>query len=101
MTPQSLEKLAPFRRADAERHALSRADTRPDHLCVGLFGQTSFVVTLDADGHCEVSLVAKSGRPSTGQIKAFFRTLGEDVPLDPPMKIKGGLFWVLQEGVPQ
>lgn len=75
----------------------------PGDLIAGNLGATSFVVTLDADGHCEASLSTRHAKPSPAQIAAFWARWGYEPDYPVPERVLNGrgLHWVVRKGRPQ
>lgn len=75
----------------------------PSDLVAGCLGSTRFVVTLDADGHCEASLSTHHGKPSLAQIAAFWARWGYEPDYPVPQRISNGkaLHWIVRKGRPQ
>ena len=50
--------------------------TGDGRVMVGYLGATRFIVTLETDGHCEISLSSNKRAATDAQVDAFFRKLG-------------------------
>lgn len=77
-------------------------DVKPHLYWSGYLGNTIFVLTLDLDGHIEVSLsrVKGHGRLTYRMVEAFFKKLRLQVPREgcQPILKGNGLFWVIPAG---
>ena len=97
-----LTPLQPLVDPEATRNILRSApQPLPDKLIAGFLGTMQFIVSLDANGHCEASFATPHGRPTSAQQEAFWRRWGVRPPEQKPTVIfRGrGLHWVVQQGV--